>query len=88
MVRCMTLHQQLEQPIALPEGGYVRTVGEALNFYFSLPMQDRIQWRWTEAAKLLVATFDEDGEACLNRAEGQFRLALSRHVASSEKAAA
>jgi hypothetical protein len=87
MVRCMTLHQQLEQPIALPERGYVRTVG-ALNFYFSLPMRERILWRWTEAAKLLVATFDEDGAACLKRAESQFRLALSRHLASTERAAA
>jgi len=84
----MTLHQQLAQPIALPGGGYVRTVGEPLNFYFSLRMQDRIQWRWTEAAKLLVATFEENDDAFLHRAESQFRLALSRHLASTERKAA
>jgi hypothetical protein len=85
----MTRHQNFDYPIVLTEGDYIiSTVDDALNFYFSLPTQVRIEWHWTEAAKLLVSTFDENGGAFLERAEKQFRFALGRHVMKSERAAA
>jgi hypothetical protein len=73
----MPSRHRLENPIALAEGGCISTVGDALDFYFSLPMRERIEQRWTEAAKLLVSTFEEDGAAFLKRAEQQLRLALA-----------
>jgi hypothetical protein len=63
---------KLEKPIALPEGGYISTVGEALDFYFALPMHERIEEHWTETAKLLVSTFDENRGDVLKQAERQF----------------
>ena len=85
---CMTQSRKLECPIVLTDGGDLSTVEDALNFYFSLPMRERIEWRWTEAAKLLVLTLEESGGAFLQRAERQLRLALGRHVMTGEKAAA
>jgi hypothetical protein len=72
----MTQSQHLGRPIALVEGGCISTVEEALHFYFSLPMRERIELHWTEAARLFVATFEESGGVILERAETQFRLAL------------
>jgi hypothetical protein len=79
----MTPCHKLRDPIALTGGGYISTVDDALNFYFSLPMHQRIERHWTESAKLLVSTFEENGGAFLERAERQFRIALAR--ASREK---
>jgi hypothetical protein len=76
---------KLEKPIALPEGGHISTVGEALDFYFALPMHERIEEHWTETAKLLVSTFDENSGDVLRQAERQFRLALGRHVTMMER---
>src|ERR1700683_2876076 len=82
----MTPSLKLDEPIALNGGGgYISTVDDALNFYFSLPLHERIEWHWTEAAKLLVSTFEENGGASLQRAQRQFRIALARHVARLEK---
>lgn len=76
----MAQSQNLGHPIALAEGGSISTVAEALDFYFSLPMRKRTEFHWTEAAKLLVATFEESNDLFLERAESQFRLALARLV--------
>jgi hypothetical protein len=84
----MTPNLKLDNPITLPDGGIISTVEDALNFYFSLPMHERIEWHWTEAAKLLVSTFEENGEASLQWAQRQFRIALARHVARGLKNAA
>jgi hypothetical protein len=84
----MTPNLKLDNPITLPDGGIISTVEDALNFYFSLPMHERIEWHWTEAAKLLVSTFEENGGASLQRAQRQFRIALARHVARGLKNAA
>jgi hypothetical protein len=77
----MTPNLRLDNPSTLPDGGIISTVDDVLNFYFSLPMHERIEWHWTEAAKLLVATFEENGGASLERAQRQFRIALASHVA-------
>jgi len=77
---------ELDDPIALAGGGSISTVDDALNFYFALPMNERIERHWTEAANLLASTFEEDGGTFLEQAERQFRIALSR--ASRERAAA
>ena len=84
----MTPNLKLDNPITLPDGGIISTVEDALNFYFSLPMHERIERHWTEAAKLLVSTFEENGGASLQRAQRQFRIALARHVARGLKNAA
>jgi hypothetical protein len=76
----MPRRHRLENPIALAEGGCISTVDDALDFYFSLPMHERIERRWTEAAKLLVSTFEDDGAAFLKRAEHQFRSALAHQT--------
>jgi hypothetical protein len=74
----MTPSHKLAVPIALTEGGgYISTVDDALDFYFSLPMHERIERRWTEAANLLVSTFEDNGVEFLERAERQFRVALA-----------
>jgi hypothetical protein len=86
--RRMTPSLRLNDPIALTGGGSISTVNDALNFYFSLPMHERIEWHWTEAAKLLVATFEENGGAFLERAQRQFRIALTRYLARCLKTAA
>jgi hypothetical protein len=82
----MTPYHKFQKPIPLAEGGYISTVDQALDLYFSLPMQVRIEGRWTEAAKLLVSTFDDNGEEFLERAERQFRFALERGVTIIEPA--
>lgn len=72
----MQQYRNLGRPIVDPQGGQISTVEEALNFYFSLPARDRIERRWTEAAKLLLLTFEENDVAVLERAEKQFRFAI------------
>jgi hypothetical protein len=67
---------RLQNPIVLANRCNICTVGEALDFYFALPMEKRIEPRWTEAAKLLVLTYDGSGDALLKQAERQFRRAL------------
>jgi hypothetical protein len=84
----MTLHQKLNHPIAIPAGGRILTVGEALNFYFLLPMHERVEWHWTEAANLLTACLDETSHTFLERAENQFRFALERRTSQRLPAAA
>jgi hypothetical protein len=84
----MTLHQKLDHPIAIPEGGCVRTIGDALNFYFALPARERIEWHWTETAKLFLLALEENDDAFLARAENQFRLALGRRSPQGLLAAA
>ena len=70
--------QNLDRPIVLANGGSISKVAEALDFYFSLPTRERTESHWTEAAKLLVATFEDGNDLSLERAERQFRLALAR----------
>jgi hypothetical protein len=76
----MTPDHKLQNPIALTEGGRISTVDEALDFYFSLPVSQRIERCWTEAAKLLVSALEEDGDAFLALAERQLRYALGRRA--------
>jgi hypothetical protein len=84
----MTLHQKFDHPIAIPAVSRISTVGEALNFYFSLSMHERIEWHWTEAANLLTACLDETSHTFLVRAENQFKFALERRALQSLPAAA
>ncbi len=83
----MAPYQNFGHPIVL-EGDYISTVDDALNFYLSLPMHERIERHWTEAAKLLVSTFEERDDMALMRAERQLRLALAHYVKRSQGVAA
>jgi hypothetical protein len=77
----MTPEHKLHSPIALANGERISTIREALDFYLSLPMHERIETQWTEAAKLLVAALnDENGDARLDLAEQLFRRALSGRI--------
>jgi hypothetical protein len=76
---------KFQSPIILLDGRNISTVQEALDFYFALPMHERIEGRWTEAAKLLVSIYEENGEAFLEPAEAQFRYVLERRVAKTNE---
>jgi hypothetical protein len=77
----MTPEQKLKSPITLVNRECISTIREALDFYFSLPMHERIETQWTEAVKLLLAALDdENGDALLHLAEQAFRHALSGRI--------
>jgi hypothetical protein len=84
----MTPCLRFANPIDLTEGGCIATVDEALDFYFSLPMHERVEGKWTDAAKLLVSTFDEKGDTFLEQAETRFRCALGRRTTIIARSAA